>query len=239
MSQHQTRLERDVYDHEDEQVAPSGRRRGPVADWGVGEELFDQMPRRRFRGEEHARPGRERRAGEPADGAEVPRGRVDDGRRTLQIGSDEDVPSEIAAVTADRDIDDGEAPAPPVGEAAAPVDRDETLGEPAAPADRDVTRGEPRTARAEERFATRAADELDAGTAAARVAPRDPSRRTVKIDGRPDGSPSQARFYDGPRRGRARRSVGDHVGARPDRLAAWAFALGVLLILIAVLSSVL
>ena len=50
MSEHQTRLARDVYDHEDEQLTASGRRRrGPVADWGVGEELFDQMPRRRLR----------------------------------------------------------------------------------------------------------------------------------------------------------------------------------------------
>jgi hypothetical protein len=82
-------------------------------------------------------------------------------------------------------------------------------------------------------------DGLDPGTAAARTAPRDPSRRTVKIEGRPEGALPGARFHEGSRRGRAGRSVNDRVGARPDRLAAWAFALGVLLILIAVLSSVL
>jgi hypothetical protein len=229
MSQHQTRLERDLYDHEDEQAGPSGRRRGPVADWGVGEELFDQMPRRRFnRGEEHVRPARERRAGEPPEHADVPRGPVDDGRRTLQIGSDEDVPSEIAAVTADRDIADLDAP-PARGAAddgaATPAGPDETLDHAGAGAGESAAPG--------------AGDALDQGTAAARLAPRDPARRTVKIDGRPDGAPSGARFYDGPRRGRTRRSVDDHVGARPDRLAAWAFGLGVLLILIAVLSSVL
>lgn len=35
-------------------------------------------------------------------------------------------------------------------------------------------------------------------------------------------------------RRRPRRSVDDHVGARPDRIAAWAFALGLMLILLAV-----
>src|SRR5687768_9972581 len=165
MSQHQTRPERDLYDHEDEQIGPSGRRRGPVADWGVGEELFDQMPRRRFnRGEERGRPVRERRAGEPPERGEVPRGRVDDGRRTLHIGRDEDVPSDIAAVTADRDLDG-------VDEPAAHVENGHDAGPGAT---REAAAPEP------------ADDGLDSATAAARSAPRDPSRRTVKIEGRPE-----------------------------------------------------
>src|SRR6476619_7159911 len=48
MPEHEVRGDRAVYDHETED--PRGaRRRRPVADWGVGEEIFDRMPsRRRF-----------------------------------------------------------------------------------------------------------------------------------------------------------------------------------------------
>ena len=217
MSQHQTRPERDVYDHQDEQLGPSGRRRGPVADWGVGEELFDQRPRRRFhRGAEPGHPARERRSADRPAGPDVPRGGADDGRRTIRIGSDEDVPSEIAAVTADRDIDDAPRAGEPTGLGAAEavaLDR-----EPVA-FDREPAAAPP------------------AGDA---PPPDDaPVRRTVKIDGRPEGALRGARFHEGPRRGRHTRSASERVGARPERLAAWAFALGLLLILIAVLSSVL
>jgi len=45
---------RAVYDHEEDQPR---RRRRPVADWGVGDDVFDHMPRRRFAREEHARRG--------------------------------------------------------------------------------------------------------------------------------------------------------------------------------------
>ena len=151
MSDHQTRFERDVYDHEHEEPRPGGRRRRPVADWGVGEDMFEHMPRnrfsrtaeappreRRFSGE-HRRPAEDEVAEEqhefgvrselrdldepaepvferePAEApdpheADVPRGRVD-GRRTIPIGKPEDVPSEIAAVTADRDLGEVEEPA--------------------------------------------------------------------------------------------------------------------------------
>jgi hypothetical protein len=227
MSDHQTRLERDVYDHdhEGERPTPSGRRRGPVADWGVADELFDQMPRRRFnRGEEPGHPARDRRPTEPSD---VPRGPVDDGRPTLRLGSDEDVPSEIAAVTADRDLGDDvelapEAPAPDAP--AAHVRRDDAD----APA-----------ARVQWDDAPAAGDHAAATEAPPRAALGDPARRTVKIEGRPEGALRGARFHEGPQRLRPARSVGERVGARPDRLAAWAFALGLLLILIAVLSSLL
>ena len=40
---------RAFYDHElDETPRTGGRRRRPAADWGVGEDLFDRMPSRRF-----------------------------------------------------------------------------------------------------------------------------------------------------------------------------------------------
>jgi hypothetical protein len=196
MSDHHARSARDdVYDHEHEEPA-GGRRRRPVADWGVGEDMFEHMPRNRF---SHAAEGppRERRfksdgdrhlravegeapeaeapeAPEPAT-RDVPRGRVDDGRRTIRIGKDEDVPSEIAAVTADRDIDTDEVAAPP-------------------------------------------------------------ERRTVKIGGRPEGSLEAAR-YQRDRSRRPRRTAHERVGHRPDRIVMWAFALGLLLILIAILTA--
>ena len=70
MSEHQARA-RAVYDHADEEP----RRRRQVADWGVGEELFDGMPGRHFerRGEDHA----------------IPRGDAGDGRRTIVISEGE------------------------------------------------------------------------------------------------------------------------------------------------------
>jgi len=48
MSDHHARSARDdVYDHEHEEPRPARRRR-PVADWGVGDDVFEQMPRNRF-----------------------------------------------------------------------------------------------------------------------------------------------------------------------------------------------
>ena len=72
MSDHEARR-RAVYDHDEDEPRPSGRRRRQVADWGVGEEIFDHMPGRRF----------ERRP--PRHGDEIPRGDADDGRRTIVI----------------------------------------------------------------------------------------------------------------------------------------------------------
>jgi hypothetical protein len=223
MSDHHARSARDdVYDHEHEEPR-SGRRRRPVADWGVGDDAFETMPRNRFpraaeappRERRFAREDAERRAGEageprageageprlravedaaqaPRDGAgpeaperesEVPRGGVDDGRRTLRIGKDEDLPSEIAAIAADRDINTEElaVPAPEKGQGV-------------------------------------------------------PERRTVKIGGHPEGSLEAAR-YQRDRARRPRRTAGERIGHRPDRIAMWAFALGLLLIVIAILTA--
>jgi hypothetical protein len=232
MSDNHARSARDdVYDHEHEEPR-SGRRRRPVADWGVGDDVFEQMPRnrfsraadappreRRFAREDGERPRRDdgqrprhddgerprRDDGEPerrlravenapeaeAPGRErpeepprdVPRGGVDDGRRTLRIGSADDVPSEIAAITADRDISTEEVavPVPQKGQG-------------------------------------------------------DPERRTVKIGGRPEGSLEAAR-YQRDRARRPRPTASERVGHRPDRVAMWAFALGLLLIVIAILTA--
>ena len=53
----------DLYDYESDEP---GRRRRPVADWGVGEDVFDRLPSRRFtradRRAEHRYPAEGRRA---------------------------------------------------------------------------------------------------------------------------------------------------------------------------------
>jgi len=197
MSDHHARSARDdVYDHEHEE-ARSGRRRRPVADWGVGDDAFEQMPRNRLsrtadapaRERRFAREDAERRAGREDEGADataaedLPRGGVEDGRRTVRIDRPEDIPSEIAAITADRDLDGVEATEP--------------------------------------------------------LRPLEPAvleRRTVKIGGRPEGSLEAAR-YQRDRARRPPRTAHERIGARPDRLAMWAVALGLLLIVIAVLTA--
>jgi hypothetical protein len=209
MSDHHARPARDdLYDHEHEEPR-STRRRRPVADWGVGDDMFEHMPRNRFARTAEA-PPRERRfareddrrahhdeedrsaselqgdarvpeaAPERGPAEDPPRGGVDDGRRTLRIGKDEDVPSEIAAITADRDIP-ADVPPVPTGEGV-------------------------------------------------------PERRTVKIGGRPEGSLEAAR-YQRDRARRPPRTAHERIGARPDRIAMWAFALGLLLIAIAILTA--
>ena len=80
---------RPVYDHTEEEPRPAGRRRRQVADWGVGEELFDGMPGRRFerRGEDHR----------------IPRGGADDGRRTIVI-ADEPLPQSAPPKVLDEEF---------------------------------------------------------------------------------------------------------------------------------------
>ena len=63
-----------------------------------------------------------------------------------------------------------------------------------------------------------------------------PERRTVKIGGHPEGSLEAAR-YQRDRARRPRRTAHERIGHRPDRIAMWAFALGLLLILIALLTA--
>src|SRR3954463_825562 len=46
MAPEQEARERAIYDHERDERS---RRRRPAADWGVGEDIFDRMPSRRFK----------------------------------------------------------------------------------------------------------------------------------------------------------------------------------------------
>ena len=92
MSDHHARSARDdVYDHEHEEPR-SGRRRRPVADWGVGEDAFEQMPRNRFSRTAEA-PPRERRFARE-DGERRP---GEDGEPRLRAVEDaEDVAAYVA-----------------------------------------------------------------------------------------------------------------------------------------------
>lgn len=204
MSDHQARP-RAVYDHSDDEQRPKRRRR-QAADWGVGEEIFDHMPSRRFarRGEEH----------------EIPRGGVEDGRRTIIIEREE-----------------------PVQPAEEPSPTDEEFASREAALR--VRRAHDALWGGDEPFAETGRDE-HAGTARASVATigAEPSpsevdqprggvegRRTVKIGGRP------GELYAPSERRRPPRTVHERLGPRPDRIAAWACALGMLLILIAILTQ--
>jgi len=221
MPDHEARA-RAVYDHDNEEPRPSGRRRRQVADWGVGEELFDGMPGRRF----DRRPHRESRAEAPRE--DIPRGDAHDGRRTIVI-----------------ETGDGELPLETLEPAEEEfASRDEALR--AREADDELWAGdEPFADREPEPVAEMPLDEADIADAedAPLVGPMPHSdsvvrgtqegRRTVKIGGRP------AEFYGPPARARQRppRSVHERLGPRPERIAAWAFALGILLILIAIATS--
>jgi hypothetical protein len=187
---------RAVYDHTDEDPRPSGRRR-PAADWGVGEEIFDRLPARRFTRGDH------------------PRGGADDGRRTIVIGE----PSEAAPA---EDHDEF-------------ATRDEALREHAA---RYALWGgdEPFVGQqGHESFGGDEPQRESSASAGHRPVARggQPGRRTVKIGGRPGEHLS----FDRPPRRRPPRTVGERVGPRPDRVAAWPFVLGLVLILIAVVSA--
>ena len=219
---------RAVYDHDNEEPRPSGRRRRQVADWGVGEELFDGMPGRRF----DRRPHRESaRAEAPRDTAreapreDIPRGDAADGRRTIVI-----------------ETGHGELPLESIEPAEEEfASRDEALR--ARRADDELWAGdEPFADREPEPLAEAPVfdpagdgdDEPDlASHSDGIVRGGQEGRRTVKIGGRP------AEFHGPPARARTRppRSVHERLGPRPERIAAWAFALGILLILIAIATS--
>lgn len=74
--------------------------------------------------------------------------------------------------------------------------------------------------------------------AAVATAERRPRRRTVQITGRPAETPVVRRLVEveGQRR-RPAAPAAERFSARPDRLAAWAVMLGLVLVLVAVLSS--
>ena len=215
--EHEARPRADFYDHESEEPR---RRRRPAADWGVGEDIFDRMPSRRFSRTERRAEHHEL----------VVRGRtVEPSARDATSWSDEDawVDEPARGRTAEprgrRDAtswgDEGEdrlaaneqshfADRPPVAANLPAVDSwmdDDELR---------LVPGESRTI-----------------VLGADGAPEEPKeRRTVKISGHPDRLPV-------PRTQRPPRTAVERIGARPDRIVAYAVALGFLLVLIAVLTT--
>jgi hypothetical protein len=228
-----------------------------VADWGVGEELFDGMPGRRFDRRPHQ---------------EIPRGDAADGRRTIVIETkdgnlpperatpaDEEFASRDEALRAREAHDElwgGDEPfadrrePEPQSEPDAPVEYDGVTGRFADEAGADehgddaygLGRGDDAygLGRGDDAYGfERGVDaygfEHGAGEAGddGIVRGTQAGRRTVKIGGRP------AEFYGPPARARHRppRSFHERLGPRPERIAGWAFALGMLLILIAVLTA--
>jgi hypothetical protein len=248
---------RAVYDHDNEEPRPAGRRRRQVADWGVGEELFDGMPGRRFERRPHQ---------------EIPRGDAGDGRRTIVIetgdaevaheippAADEEFASRDEALRArerhdelwagdepfaDARAESAERPAeswasddPPFGSDGAATDEPPVSGSRAAAGEAAQDRWAAADAWAAEHDLADAGRELapeaDAPRADSIVRGGQEGRRTVKIGGRP------AQFHGPPARARRRppRTVHERLGPRPERIVAWAFVLGLLLILIAIATA--
>jgi hypothetical protein len=233
MHEHEVRGDRAVYDHETEDPRAGWRRR-PVADWGVGEELFDHMPspRRRFgrsgepaRRDVHARDGRPAEAGTErevgADGMPDRSNRAD--------GAPDGTP---LAAAANREAQH---------DARASAERQAASVEPDAQPDARGASADVRSAYAEALMASVEALAPSADSPA-RSTPRSPGRaattdgpvprggandgrRTIVIGRTSTASPVQRR--------RPPRTRGERLGHRPDRIAAWAVALGLLLIIIA------
>jgi hypothetical protein len=223
MPEHEVRGDRAVYDIETED--PRGaRRRRPAADWGVSEEIFDRMPspRRRFRSSDAPAPRREshpREAREVHDvhEAEEPRARRFEPARERQAPREDERPRR-------RDL--GVVREAAAREVAA---REEALLEPTREfvLTQDVPAAEP-GGREALRSEARSEVRRDTARAARGGSPRGgiEGRRTVVISGQAS-----------PARRRPAPSVPERIGPRPDRLAAYAVALGLLLIIIALLSQ--
>jgi hypothetical protein len=196
-----------VFDHE-----MDTRPRRQVADWG-GDEVFARTPRKRFKpvvvGAEAAHPAPRPHVAEPV-------------RPRLHVVSADPV----------------ELPAAVTGQVDVLVER--TI-EPALREQRDIQAqgvdedGAPRyEAGAPHSEAGAAGYEAEAPRWEEERAPN--GRRTVLITGRPGAHPAPRPDVVAARR-RPPRTVHERLGARPDRVAAWACGLGVTLILAAVATA--
>jgi hypothetical protein len=172
---------------------------------------------------DETRSGRRRRPVADWGGDELftrmPRRRADHaGPRSRRFVREED---ELAAAPP-LDEWDGADPAPASPEP--PLDELERQAEHEPP----IAEREPRRSEAAERVAER-------GPARAGGVP---GRRTVVIgrSGRPEFPSAEAPFVSVSRR-RPPQTVAERIGGQPERIVAWAFALGMLLILIAILTA--
>jgi hypothetical protein len=192
---------RAFYDHEIDEPRATGRRRRQVADWGVGEDVFDRLPSRRF-----ARS--ERRGEEPGEHHRAPRAEDAPPR--------EDLARSEPRRPRHRPADDWlEEVSPRPAEAPETAARTIVIG---GAVEEEIA---PAIAQEEELSSEDVAPPRD-------EAPR--PRRTIVICGHPDKLPA-------PRPRRPPKTALERVGASPDRLAAYAVGLGLLLILIAVLTT--
>ncbi len=197
--EHEART-RVLYDHESEEP---GRRRRAVADWGVGEDIFDRMPSRRFT-------RAERRAAHSGT-IVISRGDVGQGEEPWSEPEPRFEP----------------APEPRRFERAEPESRREREVESWLDAEPEPRRFEPEPDLAPAEPPAR----LVAASAPPEPATDEPrERRTVLISGHPGGLPVA-------RPARPPKTAIERVGARPDRIVAYAVALGFLLVLIAVLTT--
>jgi hypothetical protein len=189
--EHESRT-RVLYDHENDEP----RRRHAVADWGVGEDIFDRMPSRRFT-------RADRRAEHRDEGRRFERHDTPGVSRTIVI--ERAAPADGAPRERDESTPRGREDAAQPGwleDEAPPRERAQAAGEPPPPApEPDPMAVEP-----------------------------PPGRRTVVISGHPERLPMA-------RPARPPRTAVERVGASPDRIVAYAVALGFVLVLIAVLTT--
>src|SRR5262245_37102372 len=138
--------------------------------------------------------------------------------------------------------EDDVAPAVPLDDELAPAEPDAVEAEPPLAEFERQAEHEPPTEEREPRRSVAAERVADRGD---RPAPQRraseggvPGRRTVVIgrSGRPEFPHPEAPFASVSRR-RPPRTVAERIGGRPDRIVAWAFALGLILILIAILTA--
>jgi hypothetical protein len=232
---------RAFYDHEN---AEPRRQRRAAADWGVNEDIFDRMPSRFARIER--RGGSQEivlRRDENEVGVAVIAG--DEFARDAAGGRFErteaeawargDAPVRVQPVARVRtEREPGQAlELDPRAAARAKMSWGDDLDDDRAP----MVAGETRTIVLSRAATPPQLDELyadesplrDTGEFAA-LAEEAQERRTIKISGHPDRLPV-------PRTQRGPRTAVERIGHRPDRIAAYAVALGFLLVLIAVLTT--
>ena len=215
------------YDHEDEEPR-AGRRRRQVADWGVGEDVFDRLPSRRFSRAESAHA---RRA--DAAAAEPDAGLADAPSAPARPAAD--APERSPRPEADARARSTSAPRPT-----------RALGH--------RLRGRSARARPLRSAAPARAAAVRGGPVARTLGPRPTPRRRSQIarrgppgcardpgggadDGRAPSYRRAARDYEPAARARPRRPRAPARRPAPGPIVAYAVGLGVLLILIAILSA--
>ena len=197
------------YDHESSESAP--RRRRAAADWGVGEDIFDRMPSRRFkrtdrRAEHHEEARFERRVSGPSPE------RADDfadAHERRQVA-----PERRPGRRPAESWTEGDEQSVPV-EGKRPI---ESWLEPEPNHELTLVPGESRTV------------VLGTPEPEPEPAPEPPARRTVVISGHPDRLPVA-------RTSRPPRTAVERIGASPDRIVGYAVLLGFVLVLIAILTT--